>query len=186
MNDIEIVDLYWSRDEKAIKYTDEKYGNYCRKIALNILYSREDSEECVNDTYLKAWNSMPPHRPEKLSTFIGKICRNHAINLYEKLTAIKRGSGQIDACLDELGEIVSDNSSVEDNLNLKLLTETINAFLAVLPVETRRIFVKRYWYMLSVKDIAKELEISESKVKMTLLRTRKKMKECLMQEGYEL
>ena len=186
MHDIEIVKLYWARDERAIKYSDEKYGAYCRKIAVNILYSREDSEECVNDTYLKAWDSIPPHRPEKLSTYLGKICRNIAINLYEKLTASKRGAGQIESCIDEMADIISDDSSIEDEMNIKLLTESINIFLGTLSVETRNIFVKRYWYMSSIKEIATEMNISESKVKMSLLRTREKLKDCLLKEGYVL
>ncbi len=186
MLDAEIVELYWSRDESAIKYSDEKYGRYCRKIATSILYSDEDSEECVNDTYLNAWNSMPPSRPERLSTYLGKICRNLAINLYEKLTAAKRGGTETESCLDELEEILSSEHDVEETIDMQMLTQSINAFLETMNTDNRKIFVKRYWYMSSIKDIAKELSVSESKVKMSLLRTREKLKEYLLKEGYTL
>ncbi|MDO5110026.1 MAG: sigma factor, partial [Erysipelotrichaceae bacterium] len=105
MEDFEIVELYWDRDENAITQTDRKYGKYCRKIAFSIVNDREDMEECVNDTYLQTWNSLPPQRPEKLSTYLGKICRNISINLYEKLIADKRGGNETDACLDEISEL---------------------------------------------------------------------------------
>ena len=157
MLDAEIVELYWSRDESAIKYSDEKYGRYCRKIATSILYSDEDSEECVNDTYLNAWNSMPPSRPERLSTYLGKICRNLAINLYERLTAAKRGGTETESCLDELEEILSSEHDVEEAIDMQMLTQSINTFLAAMSTDNRKIFVKRYWYMASVKEIAKEL-----------------------------
>ena len=186
MLDTEIVELYWARDEKAIKYSDEKYGRYCRKIADSILYSNEDSEECVNDTYLNAWNSMPPSRPERLSTYLGKICRNLAINLYEKLTAAKRGGAETWSCLDELEDILSSGQDVEETIDMQMLTQSINVFLETLSTDNRKIFVKRYWYMSSVKDIAKELSVSDSKVKMSLLRTREKLKEFLVKEGYAI
>ncbi len=186
MRDAEIVELYWARDESAIKYSDEKYGRYCRKIATGILYSNEDSEECVNDTYLNAWDSMPPNRPERLSTYLGKICRNLAINLYEKLTAVKRCGTEATSCIDELEEILSSGQDVEDTLNMQMLTQSINTFLGSLNADSRKIFVKRYWYMTSVKDIAKEQSVSESKVKMSLLRTREKLKDYLLKEGYAL
>lgn len=186
MEDFEIVELYWDRNEQAINETDRKYGKYCRTIAWNILYDRQDSEECVNDTYLQTWNSIPPQRPEKLSTYIGKICRNIAINLYKKMTAAKRGGSETDSCLDEMEEVVGHASDVEEQVNLSVLTDLIKDFLKSIDKETRIIFVQRYWYMLNVKDIAKENRISESKVKVTLLRTREKLKEYLQQEGYDL
>lgn len=186
MEDFEIVELYWDRDENAIAQTDAKYGKYCRKIAYSILYDREDTEESVNDTYLQTWNSLPPHRPERLSTYLGKICRNISINLYEKLTAEKRGGHEADACLDEMAEVVGRSSDVEEQLDLSLLTDTINAFLKRCDKQARIVFVQRYWYMIPVKQIAKENHMSESNVKMTLLRTREKLRDYLEEEGYSV
>ena len=168
MEDFEIVEMYWDRDENAITETDRKYGKYCRKIAFSIVTNKEDMEECVNDTYLQTWNSLPPQRPERLSTYLGKICRNISINLYEKLTAEKRGGNETDACLDELSELIGGSSEVEEQLDLTV----------------RTVFVQRYWYMMSVKEIAKENRMSDSNVKMTLSRTRDKLKVYLEEEGY--
>lgn len=186
MEDFEIVELYWDRDENAIAQTDAKYGKYCRKIAYSILYDREDTEESVNDTYLQTWNSLPPNRPERLSTYLGKICRNISINLYEKLTAEKRGGREADACLDEMAEVVGRSSDVEEQLDLSVLTDTINTFLKRCDKQARIVFVQRYWYMIPVKQIAKENRMSESNVKMTLLRTREKLREYLEEEGYSI
>lgn len=186
MEDRDIIKLYWDRDEKAITQTDLKYGSYCRKIAFNILADREDSEECLNDTWLQTWNSIPPRRPEILRTYLGKLCRNIAINLYEKLHAMKRGEGQTSMCLDELSEIVGSRSEAEDQAVLSQLTESIGRFLSGLDIRTRNMFVQRYWYMQPVKDIADEFGISESGAKMTLLRTREKLKKHLLKEGYDL
>ncbi len=186
MEDFEIVEMYWDRNENAIAQTDRKYGKYCRKIAYSILYNREDTEESVNDTWLQAWNSIPPQRPEKLSAYLGKLCRNISINLYEKLNALKRGGENTDACLDEMAEVVGQASDVEEHLDLSLLTDCINVFLSRCDKETRTIFVQRYWYMLSVKEIAKENRITESKVKMNLSRCREKLKTFLQEEGYTI
>ncbi len=186
MEDFEIVEMYWDRNENAIAQTDRKYGKYCRKIAYSILYNREDTEESVNDTWLQAWNSIPPQRPEKLSAYLGKLCRNISINLYEKLNALKRGGENTDACLDEMAEVVGQSSDVEEHLDLSLLTDCINVFLSRCDKETRTIFVQRYWYMLPVKEIAKENRITESKVKMNLSRCREKLKTFLQEEGYTM
>ena len=183
MEDFEIVEMYWDRDEKAISETDRKYGKYCRKISYGILFNRADSEECVNDTWLQTWNSLPPQRPEKLSAYVGKLCRNISLNLYEKLNAMKRGGGETASCLDEFAEIISGGSDVEEEVSASLLRDTINQFLRRLDAENRKIFVQRYWYMLTVKEIAKENHFSESKVKMSLLRTRDRLKEFLIEEG---
>ncbi|MDO4520388.1 MAG: sigma-70 family RNA polymerase sigma factor [Erysipelotrichaceae bacterium] len=186
MEDFEIVELYWDRDENAITQTDRKYGKYCRKIAFSIVNDREDTEECVNDTYLQTWNSLPPQRPEKLSTYLGKICRNISINLYEKLTAEKRGGNETDACLDEISELVGGSSEVEEQLDLTVLTDLINKFLKRCEKQARTVFVQRYWYMMSVKEIARENRMSDSNVKMTLSRTREKLKLYLEEEGYSI
>lgn len=186
MEDYQIIELYWNRDENAIAETDRKYGKYCRKIAYNILFDREDTEECTNDTYLQTWNTIPPHNPERLSTYVGKICRNLAINLYEKNTAAKRGGAESDACLEELENVLGAPSEAEEQADLHFLTDTINTFLARSDKQSRILFVQRYWYMMSVKDIARENRMSESKVKMSLLRTREKLREYLQKEGYEV
>ncbi len=183
MEDAKIIQLFFDRDEAAIARTDEKYGKYCRTIAGNILHSAEDSEECINDTYLQSWNSIPPQKPQNLRTYLGKICRNLAINLFEHLSAAKRGGGETAVCLDELAEVLA-GSDVEEEIDSSLLTEAINCFLAETPKETRIIFTKRYFYMISVKDISKELGVTESKVKMTLLRTRQKLQNYLLKEGF--
>lgn len=184
MEDFEIVEMYWDRNENAITETDRKYGKYCRKIAFSIVTNKEDMEECVNDTYLQTWNSLPPQRPERLSTYLGKICRNISINLYEKLTAEKRGGNETDACLDELSELIGGSSEVEEQLDLTVLTDLINKFLKKCEKQARTVFVQRYWYMMSVKEIAKENRMSDSNVKMTLSRTRDKLKVYLEEEGY--
>lgn len=186
MDDRDIIKLYWDRNENAIVQTNLKYGSYCRKIAFNILADREDSEECLNDTWLQTWNSIPPRQPEILRTYLGKLCRNIAINLYEKLHAAKRGEGQTAMCLDELSEIVGRGSEAEDQVQLSQLSESIGRFLGSLDVRTRNMFVQRYWYMQPVKDIAGDFALSESSVKMTLLRTREKLKKHLLKEGYDL
>ena len=186
MEDFEIVEMYWDRNENAITETDRKYGKYCRKIAFSIVTNKEDMEECVNDTYLQTWNSLPPQRPERLSTYLGKICRNISINLYEKLTAEKRGGNETDACLDELSELIGGSSEVEEQLDLSVLTDLINKFLKKCEKQARTVFVQRYWYMMSVKEIAKENRMSDSNVKMTLSRTRDKLKVYLEEEGYSI
>ena len=183
MDDTAIIDLYWGRDETAIAQTDRKYGNYCRTVAFNILNSRPDSEECVNDTWLQAWNAMPPQRPLKLRAFLGKITRNLALSLYEKLHAKKRGGSQTDLALEELAEIVGGAGGPEQEAEARDLSQVLSAFLKTLDEEPRKMFVRRYWYLTPVKEIAAEFGCTESKVKMTLLRTREKLREKLAEEG---
>ena len=184
MKDSEIVELYWKRAEQAILETMNQYGRYLYSIAYRILYSNADSEECVNDTYQHAWYAMPPHKPQKLGPFLGKITRNLALNMYERMTAEKRGAGEIPAALDELSEVIRSGESVEANVDASILQDLINEFLGTLNADTRKIFVRRYWYMSSVKEIAEEYGISESKAKMSLMRTREKLREYLRKEGY--
>lgn len=186
MDDNKIVDLYWERSEKAIAETSTKYGRYCNFIAYNILQNFEDSDECVNDTYIKAWNSMPPHRPNRLSTFLGKITRNLSLNRYEKNTTQKRGAGQIPRVLDELQECVPSCSSVEKAIDDIILKDVLNKFLSEIGLEKRIIFMQRYWYMCSIKEIALEHKYSESKVKMILLRLRSDLRLLFEKEGIEL
>ena len=185
MQDHEIVALYWDRNEDAIKETNVKYGGYCRKIAFNIVANDEDSEECINDTYLSAWNSMPEERPNLLAPFLAAIVRNHALTLYRKSHSQKRGAGQTALALDELLE-VADSSSTEDQVDLSLLSGHINSFLANLSSTDRIVFVRRYFYVDSLSDIADALSMSESAIKSLLFRLRQKLKTYLMQEGYEL
>lgn len=186
MEDREIVDLYWAREERAITETERKYGRYCYSIAHNILLSYEDSEECVNDTYLKAWGAMPQHRPNRLGAFLGKITRNLALNRWEHFNAEKRGAGQMPLVLDELQESIPASDTTEQLIDDWALTDLLNWFLASLHPETRKIFMRRYWYLSSIKEIAADYDMSQSSVKMSLMRTRKKLKNLLEKEGIAL
>ncbi len=185
MQDLEIVGLYWARNENAITETNVKYGGYCRKIAMNIVENNEDSEECINDTYLSAWNTMPEERPDLLAPYLAAIVRNHALTLYRKTHAQKRGAGQTALALDELLEVAGP-SSTEETVDLTLLSQHVNRFLAGLSSTERVVFVRRYFYVDPLSDIAKELSMTESAVKSQLFRLRQKLKAHLMQEGYEL
>lgn len=179
----EIIELFFKRDESAVEKTAETYGSYCKKIAMNILDSHEDSEECVNDAFLKAWELIPPNRPEKLSAFLGKLTRNLAINKLKYRSAEKRGSLKSDLILDELSEVISDNSSVELQQERKELIREINGFLRKLPGQKRNVFIRRYWYCDSVKEIAVSNGLSENNVSVILNRTRKKLKQHLEKKG---
>lgn len=186
MDDAKIVQLYWERDEQAIPATADKYGNYCTSIAMNILDSLEDAEECVNDTYWSAWNSIPPHRPSILSAYLGKITRNLSIKRYKRNTADKRGGGQATVVLDEIAEFVSDAGSVEQEIDYKELVKAIDRFLDRLPADKRNIFVCRYWYFDSISDIANRFGITENNVSVTLNRLRLKLHNYLLERGFEL
>lgn len=185
MEDTRIVQLYWDRDQTAISETSTKYGNYCTSIAKNILGNNEDAEECVNDSYMKAWNSMPPHRPNMLSTFLGKITRNVSFNRYKHNNADKRGGSEISAVLDELSECVSGKDNVEQEIEYKELVKVIDSFLDTLSPEKRSIFVCRYWYTDSISEIAKQFNMRENTVSMTLNRIRAKLKKHLTERGYD-
>ena len=183
MEDARIVDLYWARSEKAIEETSAKYGNYCYAIAHNILANHEDAAESVNDTYLNAWNSMPPHRPAILSTFLGKITRRVSIDKWRGQTAEKRGSGEIVLVLDELSDCVSSSRTVEQEVETAELAKVIEAFVTSLPPVDRRVFICRYWYLDSISAISQHFGFSESKVKMMLHRTRKRLMKHLAERG---
>ena len=185
MQDHEIVDLYWARSENAISETNVKYGSYCRKIAKNIVVTNEDSEECVSDTYLSAWNSMPTQRPAMLAPYLAAIVRNHALTLYRKLHSQKRGAGQTALALDELLEVAV-GTSTEEVADMHLLSGHINAFLASLSPNDRIVFVRRYFYVDPLSEIASALSMSEPAVKSLLFRLRQKLKDALVKEGYEL
>ena len=186
MDDTEIIRLYWDRDERAIPATAQKYGHYCSSIARNILGSNEDAEECVNDTYLKAWHAMPPHRPMVLSAFLGKITRNLALNRYRHDSAGKRGGGERVVVLDEIGEMVSDKDNVEQQLDRKELLKAIDEFLDGLPEGKRKIFVCRYWYFESIPDLAHRFGMTENHVSVTLSRLRRRLNKYLSERGFEL
>lgn len=186
MEDKTIIQLFFERSETAIEETAAKYGKLCYTIAYNILYNEEDSEECVNDTYMKAWEVIPPQIPEKLAAFLGKITRNLAISKYRHNTSKKRGGGQVAFALEELEECIPDKNTTEQAISDKLLVEQLNNFLEKLPAEKRKVFMQRYWYMRPIGEIAKEFSISESKVKMILHRTRNTLKEVLEKEGIVL
>lgn len=179
MEDRQIVILYLNRSESAILETKTKYGQYILKIAMNILGNVSDSSECENDTYLSTWNSIPPKEPENLKSYVGKISRNLALDLYRKKHAEKRG-GNTDVLLSELEDCVPDKTENFSDVNL---TELLNSFLKYQNKDKRVMFVKRYWYGESISDIAKEMGFSESKVATTLHRTRESLKEYLEKEG---
>ena len=186
MDDKDIVDLYWKRDEKAISETAERYGSYCYSIAYNILADKGDAEESVNDSYLNAWNSMPPHRPAVLSTFIGKITRYISLKKWRAKRAQKRGGGNIDLAYEELSECILSESNVDEELENKEISKVIDDFFFSLPLCEQSVFVCRYWYFDSVSAIAKQFGFSESKVKSMLHRTRKKLRSKLSEEGVEI
>ena len=183
MDDKSIVDLYWQRSDKAIEETATKYGSYCRTIAYNILSNAEDSEECVNDTYLSAWNSMPDKRPERLSPFLAKITRNHALSRYEYLHRMKRGSNETALAMDELLECIPSKQNPQQLLEAKELAIAINYFLSLLPTQEQKVFVCRYFFMASIAEISEKFHFSRSKTLSMLHRTRQKLRKFLLQEG---
>lgn len=186
MDDDRIVALYWDRDQNAIRETQRRYGPYLSKIASNILFDRRDEEECVSDTYLKAWNSMPTHRPAVLAPYLGKITRELAIDRYRRRESQKRKPSEHLLSLDELSEVVSGKATPEDELNGKLLAEAIQCFLGTLPQQARCAFVGRYYFFDSLREVAGYLGMKESAVKSLLFRTRKQLQDYLKQEGFDL
>ncbi len=183
MKDGQIVDLYWARDERALAETEAKYGGYCLAIARNILSDGADAEECVNDTWLGAWNAMPDARPNALAAFLGKITRRLALDRWRAKYAAKRGGGEVPLVLDELAECAPAGEGPEEALAARVLAEAVNAFLRSLPPVEMGVFLRRYWYLESVKDTAQRLGFSQSKVKSMLARTRRKLKDYLEKEG---
>ena len=186
MRDAEIVALYWDRNEAAIKHTQQKYGAYLSKIAYNILSDFEESKECVNDTYLKAWNSIPPHKPTILSAYLGKIVRQLSIDMFRKKNSAKRCSSQYAVSLEELGDSFSDSTTPDPAFDANLLGEAINRFLRTLPDDARNAFIGRYYFFDSLKDVAGYCGMSEAKAKSMLYRTRQSLKAYLLKEGFDL
>ncbi len=184
MEDAQIVSLYWDRNEAAIRETEEKYDRYLNKIAYNILNDIDDSRECVNDTYLAAWDSMPPHRPSILSAYLAKLTRRISIDLFRYRTRDKRMASEYALSLSELEDCVSGGNTPEDAVNLKLLADAIGIYLRLQPEHTRTAFIGRYYYLDPLKEVADYCGMSESKCKSLLHRTRLGLKEYLKKEGY--
>ena len=184
MEDTLIIDLYFERNEQAIAETEQKYGKYCFTVANNILSNGQDSEECVNDTYVKAWNSMPPQRPSALKLFLARITRNIAFDKVKKETRQKRGGSNLTLALDEISEVVSDSKSVEDEIEAKELMFSVNSFLRTLTTRDCNVFVCRYFYLDSIDKIAEKYGLSDKNVSKILSRTRIKLREYLINKGY--
>lgn len=185
MEDSGIVELFFSRSERAIEETDKKYGGYCYSIAYNILANREDSEESVSDTYLSVWNAIPPRKPVSLTPFLGKIVRHISIDKWRKRNTYKRGGGEMTIALEELQECVASNENIEKQYEQKELICQVRSFVTGLSDTERRVFVCRYWYLDSIPDIAKRFDFTESKINSMLHRTRVKLEKHLMQEVYK-
>jgi RNA polymerase sigma-70 factor (ECF subfamily) len=186
MSDTAIIDLYLARDESAISETEKQYGAYCLGIAVRILHNREDAAEVVNDAYLAAWNAIPPEKPRKFSTFLGRIARNLSLDRAKSANAQKRGGGETVRLLSELEGCVPDSRSVEDAVDNNILEAAINSFLSEIDKEDTAYFVYRYWHGESVGEIARQFAVSEGKVAMNLCRTRKKLKIYLEKRGVYL
>ena len=186
MEDRAIVELYWARNEQALTESEQKYGSYCKTIAYHILHSTEDSEECVNDTWLRAWNTIPPQWPSILQAFFAKITRNLSLDRYKASRAGKRGGGQTAVALEELGDCIPACTSVEETVELRELTRLLDRFLRDLPEKECCVFLRRYWYVDGVRDIAQRYDMAEGSVKSTLYRTRQKLRVFLEQEGVQI
>ena len=184
MEDRAIVALYWKRAETAILETKKQYGRLLLSISRGILRNEEDAEECENDTYLRAWDTIPPKRPEKLSAFLAKITRNLSLDRYDAMHAEKRGGGEVPFLLDELAEVIADEAAFP--ADTEDLSEVLNAFLGRLKPDARTIFLRRYWFGDSVQEISARSGFGESKIKMSLLRTRQNLKEVLEKEDYRI
>ncbi len=185
MNDNDIIELFWQRNESAIDEAHRQYNKYCLKISFSILQSEEDAEECVNDTFLSAWQSIPPNRPNNLSGYLGKLTRNISLDKLRKDNASKRQHSYI-LVFDELENILSEGESPQDALDEKMLAEKINEFLRSLSYKKRMLFIGRYWNMLSITELSREYGIRESAIKTILHRLREELKKYLTKEGFGL
>lgn len=182
MEDEKIIELYWERNQTAICETEQKYGRYCGRIAHNILHDAGDAEECLNDTWLRAWNAMPTERPGILSAFLGAITRNLSLDCYRRKHSAKRGGGVMPYIYDELRDCAGGEEPFH-HVARGELAAAVNRFLADMEKESRVIFVRRYWYMDGIGEIAERLAVSESKVKSSLFRSRKRLYDYLKKEG---
>ena len=183
MEDTRIVDLYWQRSEAAIEETEQKYGPYCRTIAYNILANQEDTEECVEDTYMSAWNAMPDKRPSRLSPFLGRITRNLALDRVDERNRQKRGGGETAICLEELSDCIPSGYSLDAEIEARELGRQISGFVKQLPEPEKSVFIARYFFMAPIGEIAEKRRFSQSKVKVMLYNTRKKLLRHLQKEG---
>lgn len=184
MRDDDIIALYWRRDSRAINESDARYGAYCHTVAHNILHCREDEEESVNDTWLAAWNSIPPTRPNSLKAYLGRICRAISISVYRARTAKKRGGGEVPLALEELSEYLPDSTNTERQVEMRELAAAISTFLHAQPQRNAVIFMARYWYVMPIDDIAARLNMNSATVKTILRRTRARLAKQLREEGY--
>ena len=182
MDDASIIELYWARAERAIAETDAVYGRFCYRIAHNILFDPQDAEESVNDTWLAAWNAMPPHRPSCLKMFLGKLTRRISVSRLRRNTAGKRGGGEAELALDELAECLPAPGGVEREIETKELEKAVSAFLRSLPESERSLFIGRYWLVMPINELADRLGVKRSTARSTLSRTRKKLQEYLRKE----
>lgn len=185
MEDVQIIGLFWKRDENAIREADRKYGAYCFTIASHILSDKEDAKECVNDVWQKAWESIPPNRPKNFRAWLGKVCRNAALNIWNRDHAQKRNRG-MDVLLSELEECIPSSQTVEKEIENQAISACISTWLTTLPKEERILFVRRYWFGDPVKKLAKEKGISPEKLAQIMYRLRKDLKKALEKEGIQL
>lgn len=183
MEDTAIMELYFARDQEAIAETDRKYGPLCTKVSYGILSNLQDAEECVADTYLAAWNSIPPQRPDFLKAYLLKITRNLSLMRLRRRYARKNGRGEVTLVLEELGDTFASDFSVERIYEGREVARAVSCFLRTLPETDRNMFLIRYWYMTPVADIAAKMGCKESRVKTSLFRTRKKLQNYLTKEG---
>lgn len=183
MEDEEIIELYFSRSEKAIEETSRKYHSFCYSVANRVLRSNEETEECINDVYLKLWNTIPPQRPQCLMAYIGRIVKNISISKWRSNNSLKHNSGKGLIQLSELAECVDMETDIESENDRAELAETVTEFIRGLKEIKQRIFIQRYWYMMDIKEIAENNNLGESKVKMTLMRTRNELKDYLSEKG---
>lgn len=185
MEDSQIISLFFKRDEAAISETDKKYGAFCHKIAFNILSSNADAEECVNDTYLQAWNAIPPQSPDRFGAWLGRVVRNIALNLWNKNHRKKRYAG-MEELFDELEDCIPSPVTVEHKMEEKELTEFLNTWLASLSDDDRILFVRRYWNGEKLNKLAEENRVSSGNMAKRMYRLRQELKKKLEQEGYSL
>ena len=183
MDDNEIIELFWRRDQRAVAEAADKYGGYCRAIAGRILPAREDAEECVNDALYRVWEAIPPQRPRSLSAFLGRLTRNLSLDRWRQDAARKRGGGETAVALSELEECIPAPGGVEEELDARLLADCVERFVRSLPDTERRVFLRRYWYLCSVKEVAAQGGMSVSKAASMLYRLRKSLKKYLAKEG---
>lgn len=187
MEDTMILALYWDRKEHAIEETRQKYGEYCKTIAVNLLGDNRDVEECLNDTFLNAWNAIPPQKPKVFAAYLGKITRNLSLNKLKEKQTKKRGSGEVPLIFEELEEFLTDSDDqTENQFEYERIKQLLSAFLRDVEAESRVLFVRRYFYADSIEAICNRYHFSKSKVKTSLFRTREKLKDYLKKEGVVL